>query len=352
MPQYYLMKRDLKLIDRKRVAKNLINLRKHLRSEVPEKKVNETLLLATWNIRDFDSNKFKHGPRLNESYYYIAEIISAFDIVALQEVAKNLRALKKLMRILGYSWQYITTDVTEGRSGNKERMTFVYDRSKVRFQNIAGEIVLPMTKLIEGKRQFARTPYLVAFQAGWFQFMLCTVHIYYGASAGQKFARRVKEIRQIGKFIAKRADEEEYNFILLGDFNIVTPRCDTMYALQGSGFKIPKELQRPTNIDENKFYDQIAFKTKPGEYRLGKSKTNAGVFRYFDTVFKKNEFNVYSKYMDSAKLKTAGRTKSKKEKYYTDTWRTFQMSDHYPLWVELEIDFSVDYLRDIVKYRK
>jgi endonuclease/exonuclease/phosphatase family metal-dependent hydrolase len=351
MPRYYLMKADLKPIDRKRVASNLMTLRRHLRSEVPEKKLNETLLLATWNIRDFDSNKFKHGPRLNESFYYIAEIVSAFDIVALQEVSKDLRALEKLLSILGYNWQYITTDVTEGQSGNKERMTFVYDRSKVRFQNIAGEIVLPETALIEEKKQFARTPYLVAFQAGWFKFMLCAVHIYYGATAGQKFSRRVKEIRQIGKLLAKRADEEEYNFILLGDFNIVTPQCDTMYALKGSGFKIPKELQRPTNIDEDKFYDQIAFKTRPGEFRLGKSKNNAGVFRYFNTVFKKDEFDVYSKYMHSAKLKAAGREKAKKERYYIETWRTFQMSDHYPLWVELEIDFSVDYLKNIAETR-
>ena len=33
------------------------------------------------------------------------------------------------------------------------------------------------------------------------------------------------------------------------------------------------------------------------------------------------------------------------EKYFTGRWRTFQMSDHLPLWVELKIDFSDQYLK-------
>ena len=348
MPFYYKIGWIRNKKERSRIASNLIALRKHLKKEIPRRTVNDTLLLATWNIRDFDSNKFKHGPRIRESYFYIAEIISAFDIIALQEINKNLKAIRRVMDILGSNWQYITTDVTEGRSGNKERMTFVYDRNKVSFQNIAGEIVLPETKLIAGKRQFARTPYLVAFQSGWFKFMLCTIHIYYGGKAGEKFERRVKEIKQISKFISKRADDKEYNYVLLGDFNIVTPDCDTMYALKGSGFKIPNELKHPTNIAENMFYDQIAFKTRPGELRLGGSDKNAGVFRYYKSVFKNDEYNVYRKYMDSTKLTSAGKDKSKKVKYYTNTWRTFQMSDHYPLWVELKIDFSKDYLTKLM----
>jgi endonuclease/exonuclease/phosphatase family metal-dependent hydrolase len=347
--QYYLLKRGFKQDEIGRVARNLMSLRKYLQEKVPHKTVNETLLLATWNIRDFDSNKFKHGPRLSESFYYIAEIISAFDIVALQEIYKNLKALRRVMKILGDNWEFITTDVTEGSSGNKERMTFVYDRNKVHFRNIAGEIVLPETKLIAEKRQFARTPYLVAFQSGWFKFMLCTVHIYYGSPSGERFDRRVKEIKQIARFIGKRADEEKYNYILLGDFNIVTPECETMYALTGSGFVIPDGLKHPTNIDENKFYDQIAFKTRPNEFRLGESDNSAGVLRFYTTVFKDDEFNVYEQYMDSAKLDAAGPEQSKKEKYYRDTWRTFQMSDHYPLWVELKIDFSDDYLKSIIE---
>ena len=35
--------------------------------------------------------------------------------------------------------------------------------------------------------------------------------------------------------------------------------------------------------------------------------------------------------------------------YYLKTYRTHQMSDHLPLWVELKVDFSSQYLVDLDK---
>lgn len=126
--RYYRIKNDIKTLEYQGfVANNILNLKKALKDSVPEKKLDKNLLIATWNIRDFDSNKFGHGPRLKESFYYIGQIISAFDLVAVQEVNKNLKALNHLMYLLGPNWDYITTDLTEGRSGNQERMTFIYD---------------------------------------------------------------------------------------------------------------------------------------------------------------------------------------------------------------------------------
>ena len=39
------------------------------------------------------------------------------------------------------------------------------------------------------------------------------------------------------------------------------------------------------------------------------------------------------------------RSESRKRIYYRTYWRTHQMSDHLPMWVELKIDFSRQYLR-------
>jgi len=55
-------------------------------------------------------------------------------------------------------WDYIVTDVTEGRSGNEERIAFVYDRRRVRFDHLAGEVSLPAAK--EPVWQRARSPFL------------------------------------------------------------------------------------------------------------------------------------------------------------------------------------------------
>lgn len=182
-----------------RCIERLLKMRQTLNA-IRKRKSDGSLLLATWNIRDFDSNKFKFGPRLPETFYYIAEMISCFDLVAVQEVNRDLTALETVMRILGREWDYIATDTTEGPGGNEERMAFVFNTEKVWFRKIAGEVVLPEGQLVvspkkvkvpkdqnkgeqpevtteEAKQQFARTPFLVAFQSGWFRFSLCTVHI-------------------------------------------------------------------------------------------------------------------------------------------------------------------------------
>lgn len=362
--------RSLKPVETKnRTARHLLRVKQQLKKQgVPSRNVSDTLLLASWNIRDFDSNKFKHGKRLPESYYYIAEIISAFDIVALQEINDDLTSFYKLLRHLGPSWDFIATDV----AGNNERMVFVYDRNKVWFRNIAGEIVLKykrktptrreirdFAKKVEGlsnedfkkliaernaldpDRQFDRTPYLVAFQSGWFKFKLCTVHLYYGADSGVKLERRKREIREIAKFLKKRADKDKSdNYILLGDFNIVSPDHETMKALTDNGFTVPEELHK-TNVKQTKYYDQIAFRLKKQEL-VPKA---ANVFRVNRAVFRDNEFEIYKTHMKRISRSAKAMTAAKLKAYYT-TWRTFQMSDHDLLWVELNIDFSEDYLKD------
>jgi len=344
-----------------RAVEHLQALRAQLRRDLPRRTHSDTLLLATWNVRDFDSNKFGQGPRLDESFHYIAEVVGAFDLVAMQEVNEDLAPFQRMMKLLGPSWDYISTDVTEGPSGNGERMVFLFDRRKILFRNIAGEIVRPQSGLIDGK-QFARTPFAVAFQAGWFKFTLCTVHLYYGDTSGEGYDRRVKEIGSIAKFLAGRSEaiRERYgtgeNFILLGDFNIVNPSDATMKALTDNGFTVPPELHE-SNLDQTKFYDQIAFMVRKGELQMGPDeKKNNGVLKYYESVFRDDEFPVYGDLMantklrdfhDSGKKKGKPRTAAEKATYYQKEWRTWQMSDHYPLWVELKIDFSDAYLKKV-----
>jgi hypothetical protein len=37
----------------------------------------------------------------------------------------------------------------------------------------------------------------------------------------------------------------------------------------------------------------------------------------------------------------------RKATYYKSYWRTFQMSDHLPMWVDLQIDYSQEYLNGL-----
>ena len=383
MPYYYHLRNQIRENEtRNKVIDKLLHLRTRLDKSIPSKDADSHLLLATWNIRDFDkSNRRGYGKRLPESLFYIAEIISRFDIVAVQEV-NRLDELRKVMKILGPDWDYIATDVTDpALGGNGERMTFVFDKRKVWFKHIAGEIVLPTSMLISkvslrGKeleklleeqgskakritagKQFRRTPFVVSFQAGWFKFDICTVHIYYGNASGEKLKERVQEINAIAKYLSDRADiglRKDNALILLGDFNIVSPEHKTMQALTKYKFKVPEVLKNfKTNVAETKHYDQIAFKTKKNVIEFVNTtsddplKRNAGVFDLFKSAYKTGQIDDYLDDINRNETTINGKKyKGNITKYYKD-WRTYQLSDHKPVWVRLKVNESEDYLKSL-----
>jgi hypothetical protein len=370
-----------RLADHQRVAQRLLDLRSGSLAPVRAQRDDHSFLLATWNIRDFDSNKFGWGPRQPESFYYLAEVIDCFDLVAIQEVTRDLRPFERLVEILGRNeWDYLLTDVTEGTSGNQERMAYLYRRDKVRFRRISGEIVLPEGQLIvppdkvgssggEGPdveqptvpqvgQQFARSPYLVTFQSGWFRFSLCTVHIYFGDDSGAQLQRRIQEIRSLVKFFAKRQDKEikqakesgaksgqealVENYILLGDFNVVSPEHETMQALKSEGFRVPEAIDGDAIADRGHFYDQIAVRVKDPRFKV----TGGGIIPVFRDVFTDEQEPDYRHLVPAPPAPKPGKKPVTPMEQYR-RWCTWQMSDHSPLWVRIEADFADDYLQKL-----
>ena len=333
---------DPNTVDGKRTIEKLIKLRYTLKEQVPTRTQSKTLLLATWNIRDFD--KPTYGYRLEEAFYYIAEMVSAFDIVAVQEVYRNLFAINKVMNILGSNWKFIFSDATEGPQGNGERIAFLYDSRKIRFGGLAGEMVLPNVKDENGNRvpieQIWRTPLICGFTAGWAKFMLCGVHIQWGESTANS-EERVREIHHVAEFLKKRTEDPTAwarKLILLGDFNIFKRGDKTYQVLEEAGFKCPEPLLKKeyyTNTGKNKRqYDQILLRERKNKFEV----ISGGNFNFFDVVFKDDEEQIYRPLMK--KPKSSDSYKNYKQ------WRTHQMSDHLPLWVELRIDYADEYLEN------
>jgi endonuclease/exonuclease/phosphatase family metal-dependent hydrolase len=357
--------------ERKRVVTNLKKLREQLDADVGPKDMDDSLLLATWNIRDLGKlNRRGYGERLPESYFYIAEVLSHFDFVAVQEV-NELDEWEKIVEILGPEWGWIATDVTHpSLGGNGERLTYLFDRRKVSFRNVAGEIVLPANLLISASvepkegddeetvevdhrevgKQFRRTPYNALFQASWFKFEICTVHIYYGSGSGKKLDERVEEIETVASYFGKRAEDafkDGRSLILLGDFNVVGHDHKTMDALLKSKFVAPKAMQtlRGTNVDGSKFYDQIVFRARPGDLAFVEKPEGAGVVEIFENVFTEDRLGDYEAAAASSP-NGEGLQGEALQKYYDD-WKTYQFSDHLPLWVRLQIDRAENYLDEI-----
>ena len=128
-------------------------------------KATDRLLLATWNIANLGVQE-----RRSQDYQLIAEMISWFDIVAIQEVNDNLIGLRGIQQHLPTTMRTLFSD----EAGNNERMAFIYDSTKVTLREKVGEIAIPPSEsryiTLPGISQrfdgFDRNPYMAAFQQG------------------------------------------------------------------------------------------------------------------------------------------------------------------------------------------
>ena len=91
------------------------------------------MLIATWNIRAFSSLTRKWTAGSSDSpkrdlrgLRAIIDILSRFDVIAIQEVKGNLRALRDTINFLGRDWGFLMSDVTAGAAGNVERLAFLF----------------------------------------------------------------------------------------------------------------------------------------------------------------------------------------------------------------------------------
>ena len=86
-------------------------------------------MIATWNIRSYSSLTREWTAGSGDSpkrdfrgLRAIIEILSRFDVIAVQEVKGNLRALRDTLRFLGDDWGFLMSDITLGDPGNDERL--------------------------------------------------------------------------------------------------------------------------------------------------------------------------------------------------------------------------------------
>lgn len=309
------------------VEENITLLKQDLDEKIPAKQLDRNLLIASWNIRAFGDltrkwvSEEKDNPKRDmHSVLCITEILRRFDVIAVQEVKSNIRALRDTLKLLGPEWSMILTDVTKGDAGNGERMAYLFDTRRVNLSGLAGELVVPkewskgvFTNVMT--EQFVRTPYAVSFRSKGQTFILVTLHVIYGKKAED----RIPELKGIAQWLsswAKDINAYHHNLIVLGDFNI-EERGDLLHqTFISEGLYVPEALQNKavtrSIFNETKFYDQIAwFNGDKGQPRLSLEFKNGGNYD-FTTVAMKNR----------------GLTRQR---------LSFMLSDHYPLWAEFSL---------------
>jgi endonuclease/exonuclease/phosphatase family metal-dependent hydrolase len=307
------------------LAEQLKAMAAKLDADIPGKQLDRNILIGTWNLREFGgvtekwlSEQGDSPQRDLFSIRAIAEVVSRFDVVAIQEVQENIQALRMLIRALGHHWGLILTDAVKSEAGDRERLAFVYDARRVRPSGLACELVVPDEQLEKGvspdalTEQFAKTPYAVAFRSEGQTFILVTLHIKFGKTA----AGRKPELNAIAQWMRDwaddTADEFHQNLLCLGDFNIDRKDDESFQAFTSRGLRVPDKLTNlprtlPTADGAEKFFDQIAWFADDGKAKLTFDYSGAaGNFEWDKFLFPDLD-----------------RTK-----------KSFRISDHYPLWCE------------------
>ena len=273
-----------------------------------------TFNLATWNIRELGRRR-----RLKASLHYIAEILNSFDLIAVTEVRDNLDDLNRILQLLGPYWRALYSDFIPDPAGNRERIAYVYDTRMVTFTGLAAEADPPRKKnrttgRYESTITWWRSPYLASFRAGNFDFTLLTAHIRWGAGASD----RLQALQELAALVHARREgrhAKDRDMIVVGDFNIPDVEGPLFEAITRYGLQIPRGLRgvnHGTNLARNKRYDQILhYATHPDRF------TDRG--------------GVLDFYRGDHRPLYPGRKMGKRG-------FTYEISDHLPLWVQVNCD--------------
>ncbi len=259
----------------------------------------------------------------------IAEIVSWFDLVALQELRDNLGDLNRLMDALPRSFRYVMTDV----AGNNERMAFLYRGPKVKLTRMVAEVAVPPSQhrwvKLPGVDQsftgFDRNPHVATFQVRDLQLMFANAHLYFGSTSRKEsrdasIGRRSLEAYALARWadLRRRSPHSVTNEIVaLGDFNMPKrdPDDPVHRAITRRGLRVPEHSAVvAASIASDAEYDQVAVFPGPTEDRLV---GGLGVFDFDTVVF-------------PALWETRRRSFKGYLRYY--------LSDHRPLWFEMTLD--------------
>ena len=317
------------------IAAGLLALKKRIAAaKIPPSKLDETINVAIWNIREFGKS-----PRKQASIHYIAEILGQFDLIALVELRDDLTDLGRVLPLLGSSWNVVYSDWIEDPGGNRERVGFLYDRRAVSFNGLAAEVEAPREKKATeylAAQSFWRAPYLCSFRAGNFDFLALATHTRWGDS----IKGRQAELQMLADWIKQRTGSkalEDRDLIVMGDFNIPKINDSLFNALTSCGLLIPEVLK------ELKVGDQIVLGSN-----LGKDARYDQIL-HMPSVAKRfsNKGGTLDFFLKDDRIKELfpGENLSRED-------FSFQLSDHFPVWVQIKTDIDGERLTQIVQNNK
>lgn len=207
--------------------------------------------------------------------------------------------------------------------GNYERVGIIYDKRAVVPTGLATAVNPPRRKHGEEyvpEFTWWRMPYMASFRSGNFDFVAVTAHIRWGESAG-----RLKELQSFTRWLElKRAERNvvDKDLIVTGDFNIASKAM--LDALTAGGLVVPRGLRKAdlgTTLETGKRYDHILHLPLYAESFMNLG----GVLDFYcgdhEALFPGMSFPKFKQ----------------------------QMSDHFPLWVQINTDNDDQHLDQVLR---
>ena len=204
-------------------------------------------------------------------------------------------------------------------------------------------------------KQLKRTPFIIGFSSGWKTFSIINLHLHPGKSSDD-FARRKEEVQLLMRAIEEKMSKGHFwneNIILAGDFNFYGGEDrddDAIQEIYSRGFKEIESLKgKDTNASLTEAYDRF-FLTENQYFIVSvdeDGEETGGVFNPFKYVFRLEDIETYESAMVDDY--TGDRDTDEPgffEGYYKHPWRKNQISDHFPIWFELIIDSSDEFLEE------
>lgn len=211
-------------------------------------------------VRIASFNTLHLGWNNNKDYDKVAEILTKYDLIALQEVMKEegLRTLLQQMnaatRIPGYDtvWYPVISE-TIGRNSYKEAYAFIWRKDRVEFIEGSDAVYNDV-----GDR-FSREPYVASFRAGQFDFTLISAHFIFGDRVRDREAE-AEAVADVFRWV--RDSKAEKDILLMGDYNL-SPESAGWTQLKNLG-NMHWILNPPTKTSigtsgMSKLYDNIWF---------------------------------------------------------------------------------------------
>jgi endonuclease/exonuclease/phosphatase family metal-dependent hydrolase len=253
-------------------------------------------------------NTLRLGRGAHKDLGKVATVLSAYDVIALQEVMSEdtLRKVRDMLtRTTHVLWEYVISARSLGRTTYKEYYAILFRTDRTMYTDTSGGIWDD-----EGDH-FEREPFYATFKSGNFDYTIIVMHSDFDNSK-KVMRKEARLLTKVFQRVAKR-DSLEHDIILMGDFNL---------SADDEGWDSLKTIPTIRHLI-------------PGRTQTTLS-TSGGLSKAYDNIWIRNQFTNHE-YADTANA----------DYYYHSMFSRSsnpglearkKVSDHVPVWAKFRVD--------------